>query len=261
LLLSGALAGGLSAAPKRSLSESDLEAVEVRSILERALTENERLEEDVALLQEKLTVAETTAKRLTESVAVAHAEAEVFRRQSGEQKLKLEALGIAGGSGNPSKVEQRLLTAVNDLRHGETERKKLTEALIALTEAAMNFTRVATTKEPDARAALETQVLQATALLGDASPNAVELPATPATLTDGMIISLKDELALVVANVGTKQGVAVGMPFQVLRGSKVIGTVRVVDARERIAGAIIQNLSSEKEKIKVGDRLKIAARQ
>ena len=35
----------------------------------------------------------------------------------------------------------------------------------------------------------------------------------------------------------------------------------MVDVRERIAGAIIQDLSSAKEKIKVGDRLRVAARQ
>ena len=51
------------------------------------------------------------------------------------------------------------------------------------------------------------------------------------------------------------------MPFKVLRGDRVIGTVRVVDVRERIAGAVIQDLSSDKEKIKQGDRLKVDAQQ
>ena len=76
-----------------------------------------------------------------------------------------------------------------------------------------------------------------------------------------MVISIKEELSLVVANVGQKQGVKVGMPFQVLRGDQLIGTVRVVDARDKIAGAVIQNLTSEKDKIKVGDRLKVDAAQ
>ncbi len=51
------------------------------------------------------------------------------------------------------------------------------------------------------------------------------------------------------------------MPFQVLRDNHIIGSVRVVEVREKIAGAIIENLSSEKDHIKVGDHLKIAARQ
>jgi hypothetical protein len=76
-----------------------------------------------------------------------------------------------------------------------------------------------------------------------------------------MVISIKEELGLIVANIGSRQGVAVGMPFQVIRDDRLIGTVRMIDVRERIAGAVVQDLSSEKEKIKVGDRLKIAARQ
>jgi hypothetical protein len=65
----------------------------------------------------------------------------------------------------------------------------------------------------------------------------------------------------VVANLGARNGVKVGMPFQVLRGDQLIGTVRVVDVREKIAGAVIQNLNSDKERIKWGDRLKIDAHQ
>jgi hypothetical protein len=47
----------------------------------------------------------------------------------------------------------------------------------------------------------------------------------------------------------------------VIRAGKLIGSVRVVDVREKIAGAYIQNLSSEKDRIQVGDRLKVDAHQ
>ena len=57
------------------------------------------------------------------------------------------------------------------------------------------------------------------------------------------------------------RGVRVGMPFQVTRDKRIIGSVRVVDVREMIAGAYIQNLSSEKDRIKVGDHLRVDARQ
>ena len=42
---------------------------------------------------------------------------------------------------------------------------------------------------------------------------------------------------------------------------KMIATLRVVDVRQRICGAVIQEMDSEKEKIKVGDRLQVDARQ
>lgn len=258
LVLSGALAG-LRAAPPGSFPTADSEKAELRSALGALSEENDRLTEDNTELGEKLAIAEANVKRLTESVAIANEEAEVFRRSTGELKLKLEALGLTGGTANPSKLEQRLLTAVNNLRHAEEDRKKLTETLVALTEASMNSLKSG--DQAEAKAALERAVREANRQLGTATVNAVEASAEPSTLTDGRIISTKDELSLVVANFGTKQGVAVGMPFQVLRGERVIATVRVVDARERIAGAVIQNLKSEKEKIRVGDRLKIAARQ
>jgi hypothetical protein len=50
------------------------------------------------------------------------------------------------------------------------------------------------------------------------------------------------------------------MPFDVVRGDKVIGSVRIVDVREKIAGALIQYLSDQ-ERIKINDRLKVASKQ
>ena len=86
-------------------------------------------------------------------------------------------------------------------------------------------------------------------------------PAETGTLMDGSVISLKEEWSLVVGNIGEKQGVKMGMPMRVMRGEKLIATLRVVDVRQRICGAVIQKMGSEKEKIKVGDRLQADARK
>ena len=71
--------------------------------------------------------------------------------------------------------------------------------------------------------------------------------------------AVKPEIGCVVINLGSKQGVKVGMPFKVTRGDKLIGTVRVVDARQGFAGTVIQNLASEKEPIRLGDTVKVEA--
>ena len=55
------------------------------------------------------------------------------------------------------------------------------------------------------------------------------------------------------------QGVKIGMPLRVMRADKLIATLRVVDVRQRICGAVIQEMGSEK--IKVGDRLQADARK
>jgi hypothetical protein len=76
---------------------------------------------------------------------------------------------------------------------------------------------------------------------------------------DGSVISVKDEWSFVVGNLGEKAGVKIGMPMRVMRGDRRIATVRVVDVRQKICGAVIQELDSSKEKIKVGDRLQVDA--
>lgn len=254
--LSGALIGAPPARSVSSLSDLDLESAEARLTLEKTLQENQRLKEEAVLLQEKIAVSEASAARLSESVAIANAEAEVFRRQAGEKKLQLQALGPAAGTGSGRELESRLLEAVNNLRHSEEDRQKVTLALKGLSEAAGSYVRAA--NDPKVRLELEAQMRRSSELL-TGSTTAAEAAGIPATLTDGMVISIKDELGLVVANIGLRQGVAVGMPFRIIRDDRIIGTVRVVDARDRIAGAVIQDLTSEKDKIKVGDRLRVAA--
>src|SRR5205807_6541482 len=85
-------------------------------------------------------------------------------------------------------------------------------------------------------------------------------PSAEPSLMDGSVISVKDEWSFVVGNLGEKQGVKIGMPMRVMRGERKIATLRVVDVRQKICGAVIQEMDSEKEKIKVGDRLQVDAR-
>jgi hypothetical protein len=229
-----------------------VELAEAKAALEAALAEN-------GALRGSRDAAEASIAALQQNLAVAQSEAEVFRRRAGELKLRLEALGIEGVAGNESKLEQRLLKAVSDLKLTEDERKKLQDALIEFSEAVIRYQKSAVSTDADARVGLEAASRAAARALGVAPPQLAEGAPVPSTLTDGMVISVKDELALVVANVGARNGVKVGMPFQVLRGDQLIGTVRVVDVREKIAGAVVQNLNSDKERIKFGDRLKIDA--
>ena len=44
-----------------------------------------------------------------------------------------------------------------------------------------------------------------------------------------------------------------------MRGEKKVATLRVVDVRQKICGAVIQEMDS-KENVKVGDRLQVDAR-
>jgi len=270
---SAALAAGLSlisvtrsqGQAKGSLSELDIENSELKVTLEKskaalvkAEADLEKSQEDNQQLRDALAETEKTLADMRKQFAAAIGESEIFKRESKELQLRIEALGLDASGSNQSKLEQRLLAAVNDLRITSVEKKKISEALIRLSETVSLYTK---TPNADTRLALEAELRNANAALGAASPNAVEAMPVPATISDGMAISVKDDLALVVMNLGSKQGVKVGMPFQVLHGDHIIGSVRVVDVREKISGAVIQNLASEKDRIQVGDHLKVDVHQ
>ena len=249
-----ALASGPAAMGGGSFSNSDIEISEAKVTLQTVVAENEVLKRQLAEAQEAI-------KSLTDSLAVSNSEAEVFRREAAELKLRMAALGVDGLSGDKSKLEQRLLKAVRDLQLVQAEKDKLAGELVQLSEAVLRYTKVATTSDADARMALEARLRSVAEALGipGSEPSGKESVAQ-GSLNDGMVVSLKDELSLVVGNIGSRQGVRVGMPFKVVRDNHIIGMVRVVDVREKICGAVIQSLDSEKNKIKVGDRLMVDAR-
>jgi hypothetical protein len=205
--------------------------------------------------QEQVVLLRSSVKSLTESLALANSEAEVFKRQANELSLRLEALGIPGLGGDPGKLEQRLVSAVRDLRIAQERLDATKTQLIRLSEAVQVLIANSESIDPRLRMTLETEIRKTNEVLGAASATPTE--AVDATLTDGLVIEVKAELSLVIANVGARQGVRVGMPFQVWRNNQRIGEVRVIDARERISGAIIQSLENEKNPIKTGDRLKV----
>ena len=236
-----------------SLSDLDIENSQLKVAIEKVLRENKELRDALG----------ETAKALTDSrqnLADVNGESEIFRNKTMQMRLRMDALGIDLIAGNAAKLEQRLLAALNDLRASTGEKAKLSESLIRLTEAASLYARTATGTDLESRLSLEAEIRRANSALG-ASSIALEVPTVASAVSEGMIISVKDDLALVVMNVGDKHGVKVGMPFRVVRKDKLVGRVRVVDVREKISGAVLQNLSSEKEPIRVGDRLKVDAQQ
>lgn len=235
-----------------SLSDLDIEFTEAKVTLQTVTDENQSLTKQLAQARE-------TIKSLTESLAESNSEAEEFRRKCGDLTLRMEALGI--DASNENKLQQRLLKAVSDLRIVQTEKDKLSDQLVRLSEAMLRFLKTASSTDADARMAVEAEMRNSNEALGLPSSQAHEAAAVPSTLVDAMVISIKEEWALVVMNVGGRQGVKIGMPFQVIRGDSEIGLIRVVNVRENISGAVIQSLDSDKNKIKVGDRLKVAAQQ
>ena len=249
LLVTVLAAGKLAAQENSSLSDSNLETAEMKVTSETLLSQNDLLRRQLSLKQE-------TEKTLTDSLVVSNAEAELFRRKYSELQTRMDVLGIESVSKDRAKLEQRLLKAVSDLQLTNKERVAYREQLLKLSETMLHYVKTAQSGDAQARAEVEAQ-LRATNQLLTASPTDGSAP----DLMDGKVLSVKEEWALVVGNLGMRQGVKIGMPLRVVRDGKTVATLRVVDVREKISGAVIQELGSEKVEIKVGDRLQVDARQ
>jgi len=243
------LARGLAAEGNSSLSESKIENAEQKITAESLLAQNEDLRKQLSIQQESL-------KTLTASLAESNAEAEVFRRKYSDLELRMEALGLASASKDRAKLEQRLLAAVSDLRLAQKERENLRDQLLGLNEALLRYLQTSQGGDAEARMDVETQLRKTNELVGRSTSANAQEPQP--SLMDGSVLSVKDQWSFVVANIGQQQGVKIGMPLRVMRGEQKIATLRVVDVRQRICGAVIED--SGKEKIKVGDRLQADAR-
>ena len=204
-------------------------------------------------LRKQLATAEESLKTLTASLVESNAEAELFRRKFAELEARMEALGLAAASKDRANLEQRLLAAVSDLRLAQKERNELRDQLLGLNEALLRYLQTVQGGDAQARADVETQMRKTNELV-EKSTAAFE-KESGSSLLDAKVISVKNEWSFIVVNIGEQQGVKIGMPLRVLRGDQRIATLRVVDVRQRISGAVIED--SGTEKIKVGDRLQV----
>ncbi len=219
-----------------------------------------RGDDEDAAAEERVVLLQNTIKQLTQSLANANAEAETYKRQAADVTLKLQTLGIAASEGDESKLEQKLLAAVRDLRLVKKDNEDYRDGLIQFSEAVMTLLKATDNVAPEIRSAVESEMRRTAELLG--SPSNVGRPqAAEVTLSDAEVKDVREDLSLIVMNVGTKHGVKIGMPFEVWRGDRKIGEARVVDVRDRISGAVIQNLENNKNPVKAGDRLRVDARQ
>jgi predicted RNase H-like nuclease (RuvC/YqgF family) len=238
-----------SEADNSSLSESKTKNASAPASAEGLLKENEQL-------QRQLSTAQESVKALTSSLAESNAEAEELRRKYSELELRMEALGLTSASKDRAKLEQRLLSAVSDLQLAQKERDSYRDQMLRLNEAMVLYLKTSQSGDAKARMDVEAQ-LRSTNTLITKSEEAPEV-AEP-SLMDGSVISVKEEWSFVVGNLGEKAGVKIGMPMRVMRDDRRIATLRVVDVRQKICGAVVQEMDSNKEKIRVGDRLQVDA--
>jgi hypothetical protein len=221
-----------------------------------ALAQNAKANEGGAsdALREKLILSEASIKGLTESLAIANGESELFKRKSDELNERIEALGIISADKEKQNLQARLLAAVRDMRLLQKQLDTSKDQLTVMTEAVMDLIKSSEGIDPKARMKVEEALRSSSAFLNHQKDISA---ATGADLTAGTVVDVKPDLSLIVANLGSRQGVKTGMPFQVWRGARQIASVRVVDVRDSISGAIVQNTVTPAESVRSGDTLRI----
>ncbi|MEZ0386269.1 MAG: hypothetical protein ACAI34_04315 [Verrucomicrobium sp.] len=207
-------------------------------------------------LESRLTKAKDQVNSLAESLASANGESQQTRSAYEKLRVQMEGLGIAALDASNAELQQRLLTALSDLRLLETQKRAMADALVNLSEASLAFANAAGNVAPEAKRNLGDR-------LADAGRAMNQLKAqgdtAVADLQNARVVSLKDDLGIAILNVGSRHGVHPGMPFSLYRQDKPIARAVVVDVRSGICGAVVQELINNAEPVKVGDTGKVEA--
>lgn len=227
---------------------SAIEAAELKTALEVA-------RKQLAETEASLAKSEEAKIALQGTVAEANRVAGEVRAQYEELLLRMASLGVDLVKPDPKSLEQRLLAAVRDRDVAERHKQDLARHLAQLSEASVAYLQTTVSPQPEAQAALERELTAASQALSAATLADASTTATARRLDDGRVVSIDSEIGLVVVNVGRQSGVRVGMPLNVSREEKPVGTALVVDVRDSIAGALLQDVVTDQE-VKVGDRIK-----
>jgi len=229
---------------------AQLEVREAQAAMQIAQARVQALEEKVARNKEQII-------SLSEGLGNANSESRLARENYEKLRLQMEGLGIAALNGSTAELQQRLLASLSDYRIVEQHKRQLAEALIGLSEAALILAKAAPAASEESQQVLNKALAAAEKAV--AATQKEHGASSDAEIQNAKIVSLKNELGIAVFNVGTKHGVRPGTPFAIYRQDKLVARAVVVDVRQGICGAVVQDLVNEKDAVKVGDTGRVDA--
>lgn len=190
---------------------------------------------------------------LAQSAAAANAESNELKDRYEKLRGLLEGLGVGALENSKDEAQNRLLAALSDLRVIKDQRDSLAEALIEMAEASMALMRVAPNADPAAADRVNKAITKADAALVRAG-GGQEAQQGSGDLQSARVVSMKNEFGIAVLSVGAKDGVKPGMPFEIYREDKPIAKVLITEVRNAVSGAVVQELASSNDPVRVGDR-------
>jgi cell shape-determining protein MreC len=194
--------------------------------------------------RQQLRERDAALQTLTESLAVARTESEMFQKLWAEAEVRAQSLGASLTEPAVAAQQRQLVEALRALYLAEAERQRLIEQLRRLTSAV----------ESNRNVAGEIEVTRK--LLASMASLPAGSDSTAGTINAARVLDVNPKLRLVVLDIGAQQGARVGMPLQVWRGDREIGRVRIVEVRQRVSGAMIENVEN-KVTMQAGDTARV----
>lgn len=213
-------------------------------------------QKQIAELREQLNRAEIQRKDLVNALAGAVKNSEQQVAASRDMQLKLQAFGVDLFTMEEGSLEQRLLKAVRDLDISQQELERRTKRLHEISESYLKYVQATPEASEGDRKAAMASIDKAGKALKDIADSE---PA--ADVSDSQIVSVDQEIGLVVFDAGREAGVRVGTPIAVLRGERPIFSAMIVDVRDAISGAVLQDRLADVENVSVGDGIQLLPNQ
>ena len=226
---------------------SSVENKELRIALDAALERNRELEQKNRILA-------SGNAALGESLSAANAIAEERKKEYDKMLLHLEALGAESIDFESNGMQNRLKHALSDLNLIEKERQRLAETMLMLRDTISDYLKTAISSSAEERLKVEKAMRETDFVLGLTTKND---PTRNRSVAGARVISVKEDLSLVVGNVGRIHGMRIGTPVRFQRLDRVLGHGKIIDVRDNISGIFVSSMLAPDEKLKVSDSIHV----
>ena len=214
----------------------------------------EALQKQVGRERDKAKAAKAKARTLSESLAEANRVREEQTKAHNELQLKMQAFGVDLLNADPKSLESRLLKAVREIDQLRQSNQSLGGEVTSLSEVLFHYLQAVPEADSEARKMAETALKHANTALG---LNAEPEIKVAKKISDAKVVSIDPEVGLLVVNVGRISGARIGMPLEVVQTNRPIGSAIVVDVRDSICGAVLQDVYAAGADVKVGDAIRL----
>ena len=193
--------------------------------------------------QRKLADREVAVRALTESLAIARTESELFKKLWTEAQVRVQTLGANITDADGIAQQSKLVETLRALYLGEVERQRLV----------LQIGRLIAAVESNREIAAEIAELKRLVAAGDKTVPLTGVGSIEVT----KVLEVSPKLRLVVLDMGAQQGARIGMPMIVWRGDRGVAELRIVEVRQKISGALIEKVENDVT-LQAGDTARVS---